>query len=204
MRSRGPAALVRLGMILASGPMLAHSALADAKTPPSVSFKARQDAKYLDRLPPIERHGRSWIDHSGRKQEGIASWYGPGFAGKPMANGAPMDPHANIAASKTLPLGTTARVVNLKNGKSVTVKIEDRGPFVDGRVVDVSSKAAEALGMKRVGVVPVVVKPIAVPLLDGRVKLGAGAAGLSLRQIEQATRTTKNLIGAGGMETASR
>ena len=204
MRPCGPPALLSLGMILGFGVILAHAIPANAKIPPTASYEARQEAERLDRLPPVKRHGEGWIDHSGRKQKGIASWYGPGFAHKPMADGNPMDPRANIAASKTLPLGTTARVVNLKNGKSATVKIEDRGPFVDGRVVDVSPKVAQELGMKKVGVVPVVVKPITVPLPDGTVKLGAGAAGLPLKQVEQATRTTQDLVGDSGTETAAR
>lgn len=204
MRPPSSAVLVRLGMILGSTMLLAHPAPAHATIPSADSLKARQEAMRLDRLPPIRPHGQALIDHSGRKQRGKASWYGPGFAHKLMANGDPMNPNANIAASKTLPLGTTAKVVNLRNGRAATVKIEDRGPFVDGRVVDVSPKVARQLGIKKVGVAPVVVKPIAVPLPDGQVKLGAGAAGLPLAQIEQATRTTRALAATRTTETASR
>ena len=121
-----------------------------ARVPPPDSPAARREAEKLDRLPAIAPHGRAWIDHSGRKETGHASWYGPGFAYHRMANGERMNPHANIAASKTLPLGTTATVINLRNGKSATVKIEDRGPFVDGRVVDVSPKVAQEIGIKKV------------------------------------------------------
>ena len=116
------------------------------------------------------------LDHSGRPCQGRASYYGPGFAGKPMADGTPMDPHSNNAASKTLPLGTTARVTNLDNGKAAVVEIRDRGPYVPGRIVDVSPKTAHQLGMKERGVAPVEVAPIAVPQPDGSVKPGAAAA----------------------------
>jgi rare lipoprotein A len=92
-----------------------------------------------------------------------------------MADGAPMDPHSNVAASKTLPLGTKAEVTNLENGKSEVVEIRDRGPYVEGRIVDVSPKVAEKLDMKKAGVAPVVVKPIEVPQADGSVKPGIGA-----------------------------
>jgi rare lipoprotein A len=104
-----------------------------------------------------------------------------------------MDPQDNIAASKTLPLGSTAKVTNLETGKSETVKIQDRGPFVDGRVVDVSPRVAERLEMKEQGVSPVEVKPITVPQKDGGVKLGAGAAKASPQEVRQATETTKAL-----------
>ena len=115
-----------------------------------------------------------------------------------MANGERMNPRANVAASKTLPLGTTAEVTNLRNGNSATVQIEDRGPFVDGRVVDVSPKVANEIGLKKHGVAPVVVKPIAVPQPNGEVKLGAGAADATPQQIRQATQTTKATGGPAG------
>jgi rare lipoprotein A len=89
-----------------------------------------------------------------------------------MANGARMNPHGNNAASRTLPLGTVAKVTNLDTGKSAIIKIEDRGPYIKGRIVDLSPSTAHKIGLtKRIGVAKVVVAPIAVPLPDGRVKL---------------------------------
>lgn len=98
-----------------------------------------------------------------RPQRGKASYYGKEFYGRKMADGTKMDPQSNIAASKTLPLGTVAEVTNLENGKSEVVEIRDRGPYVDGRVVDVTPKTAQKLGFKEEGVAPVVVEPIDVP-----------------------------------------
>jgi len=115
-------------------------------------------------------------DLSGRKRVGKASFYAKQFSGKPMANGAPMDPHGDNAASRTLPLGTTAKVTNVETGKSAVVTIQDRGPYVDGRIVDLSPDTAMKIGITpRKGVAKVVVAPIAVPLPDGRVKVGAAA-----------------------------
>lgn len=116
------------------------------------------------------------LDHSGKPRKGKASYYGKQFHGRKMADGTPMNPNSNVAASRTLPLGTTAEVTNLENGKSEVVEIRDRGPYVDGRIVDVSPKVAEKLDMKKDGVAPVVVKPIEVPQPDGSIRLGAGAA----------------------------
>lgn len=102
-----------------------------------------------------------------------------------MADGTPMNPHAAIAASRTLPLGTKARVTNLENGKSSVVEIKDRGPYVDGRIVDLSPKIAQQLGMKEQGVAPVEVAPIAVPQADGSMKPGAGALGSAIADSTQ-------------------
>jgi rare lipoprotein A len=83
-----------------------------------------------------------------------------------------MNPHGNNAASRTLPLGTVAKVTNLATGKSAIITIEDRGPYIKGRIVDLSPSTAYKIGItKRIGVAKVVVAPIAVPLPDGRVKL---------------------------------
>ena len=118
--------------------------------------------------------GKPELDRSGKPRKGKASYYGKSFHGKKMADGTPMDPDANIAASRTLPLGTKAEVTNLENGKSEVVEIRDRGPYVDGRIVDVSPKVAEKLDMKEDGVAPVVVTPLEIPQPDGSIKLGAG------------------------------
>jgi rare lipoprotein A len=115
-------------------------------------------------------------DLSGAKRVGKASFYAKRFAGKPMADGAPMDPQGDNAASRTLPLGTTAKVTNVETGKTAVVTIEDRGPYVDGRLVDLSPGTAAKIGLTpRKGVTKVVVAPITVPLPDGRVKPGAAA-----------------------------
>lgn len=116
------------------------------------------------------------LDHSGKPRHGKASYYGKKFHGKKMADGTPMNPDSNVAASRTLPLGTKAEVTNLENGKSEVVEIRDRGPYVAGRIVDVSPKVAEKLDIKKEGVAPVVVTPIEVPQPDGSIKLGAGAS----------------------------
>jgi rare lipoprotein A len=93
-------------------------------------------------------------------QVGQASWYGPWHRGKPTASGEPMNPDKLAAASKTLPIGSTAEVTNLANGRTVQVKINDRGPYVKGRVIDLTEKAAEQLGMKYKGVTAVTVTQI--------------------------------------------
>src|SRR3954452_9021472 len=86
-------------------------------------------------------------------QTGAASWYGPGFHGKRTANGERFNTHALTAAHKTLPFGTQLRVTNERTGQSVVVRINDRGPYARGRVIDLSKAAADAVGFLGVGMV---------------------------------------------------
>ncbi len=122
------------------------------------------------------RPGREVIDHSGRPQRGRASYYGREFNGRKMANGQRFNSNSNVAASRSLPLGTVARVKNLRNNEQTTVRVEDRGPYVPGRILDVAPKAADDLRMRGDGVAPVVVEPIAVPQPDGSVRSGAATS----------------------------
>lgn len=94
------------------------------------------------------------------QQIGVASWYGPGFHGKLTANGEVYDMYAMTAAHKTLPLGSRVQVTNLSNGKKIIVRINDRGPFHGGRIIDLSKKAAKALGILKAGQTKVHVKTI--------------------------------------------
>jgi rare lipoprotein A len=95
------------------------------------------------------RHG--WPE----AEEGLASWYGPGFHGRQAADGSRFNQRKLTAAHRVLPFGTVVRVTNLENGRSVEVRITDRGPFVRGRIIDLSKKAAKKLKMIERGVVPV-------------------------------------------------
>ncbi len=94
---------------------------------------------------------------------GVASWYGPGFHGRPTASGEVFDQHELTAAHPSLPLGTRAMVTNLENGRAVEVRINDRGPFVDGRILDLSHAAAERLGALAAGVINVTIRVVALP-----------------------------------------
>lgn len=102
-------------------------------------------------------------------ERGQASWYGARFHGRRTASGERYDQYALTAAHKTLPFGTLVRVRSLVTGKEVDVRVNDRGPFVRGRVIDVSRAAAEALGMMALGVKPVALMVVeAAPLATGR------------------------------------
>jgi len=154
---------------------LARAAVADDTQQP----QAAQQSQVAQRREPqrLVPTSNPHLDRSGRERVGKASFYAKMFDGRKMADGTPMSPHGNNAASKTLPLGTTAKVTNLETGKSAVVTIRDRGPYVAGRIVDLSPATAQKIGLsKSQGVVPVAVAPIVVPLADGKVKLGAAVA----------------------------
>src|SRR5271163_3448878 len=112
--------------------------------------------------PPVQATGghnnsktnnpKSRVSQNRPYQVGTASWYGEQFQGKPTASGEPFDMRDFTAAHPSLPLGTFVKVTNLKNGKAVVVRINDRGPVVDGRIIDVSDSAAQILGFKARGV----------------------------------------------------
>lgn len=91
---------------------------------------------------------------------GRASWYGPGFAGRKTASGERFNPEELTGAHRTLPLGTRVRVTNLHNGRSVLVRINDRGPFIRHRDIDLSAGAARELQMIGRGVASVLIQPL--------------------------------------------
>ncbi len=96
-------------------------------------------------------------------EEGQASWYGgngDGFAGKPTASGELFDPQDLTAAHRTLPLGTLLQVENMENGRAVTVRVNDRGPFVKGRILDLSKRAAQVLGYSGQGTAKVRIRAV--------------------------------------------
>lgn len=88
---------------------------------------------------------------AGYVERGIASWYGEDFHGKPTSSGEIYNMYDLTAAHKLMPLGTVAKITNLENDQSVVVKINDRGPFVDGRIIDLSYSAAKEIGMAEKG-----------------------------------------------------
>ncbi len=104
-----------------------------------VQYESPDDFKHLDK--------DAWKS----EMEGIASWYGEEFNGRLTASGEVYDMYKMTAAHKTLPLGTVVKVTNEENGKAVEVTINDRGPYVKGRIIDLSKTAGRAIGMREAG-----------------------------------------------------
>lgn len=99
--------------------------------------------------PPQAKEEAPRLEGQKIEQVGTASWYGPGFHGRETASGETFNQNALTAAHRSLPLGSTAVVTNLVTGKSVQVKINDRGPYVRGRKIDLSRAAAQKIGLKK-------------------------------------------------------
>ncbi len=110
------------------------------------------------------------------RQVGEASWYGPNFHGKTTASGEKYNMLQMTAAHRTLPFHTLVRVTNLENGRSVVVRINDRGPFLKGRILDLSYKAARELGATRAGVIRVRIEVVGkAPPAAAGAKRGGGS-----------------------------
>ena len=125
---------------------------------------------YVDREAALVDRERS----SNNAAIGSASWYGPGFHGKKTASGDIFDESKFTAAHRTLPLGSRVRVTHLSTGKSVEVLVNDRGPYVDGRMIDLSHAAARHLGMVESGVAEVRVDPVQYDGTSQKVQVGVG------------------------------
>jgi rare lipoprotein A len=124
--------------------------------------------------PAPYRVGGNWYqpmnDADGFKERGLASWYGKKFHGRKTSSGEVYNMYAMTAAHKTLPLGTYVRVRNLDNGSEIDVRVNDRGPFVAGRIIDLSYTAAKELGVVGPGTAPVEVTALGMAsgVADGR------------------------------------
>lgn len=123
------------------------------------------------------------------EEEGIASWYGGKFHGRLTANGETFNTHELTAAHKQLPFNTMVTVTNKTNGKSVQVRINDRGPFVDGRTIDLSYAAAAQLDMIKTGTAPILLQVDNMEYLEIRFSIQVGA----YRNLENATAMKRKL-----------
>src|SRR5262249_33301774 len=121
--------------------------------------KIESAKRSTDIQPPIAKGNKAGKDETATNsiyvEEGNASWYGAPFHGRRASNGEVYDMYKLTAAHRTLPFNATVRVTNLNNGKSTTVRITDRGPFVDNRIIDLSLAAAREIESVGPGVVPV-------------------------------------------------
>lgn len=178
------AATVRTLMVLAGVGLLASCAAAPTpatkfseskygvKASPKVASGKRtpKGGGYAMVGKPYRVAGKTYVprDDPNYSAVGLASWYGPNFHGRKTANGEVFNQNDLTAAHPTLPLPSYVRVTNLKNDRSVVVRVNDRGPFAHGRVIDVSSAAASMLDFKRSGVAKVKVEYVGPARMDGR------------------------------------
>jgi rare lipoprotein A len=171
--------LIILGGMLLSGVhgCTRHSVPSSGRPPVPSSSRPQPAAIPPSSAKPYKALGQ-WYqplpDARGFKQTGIASWYGEDFHGKKTSSGEIYDMYAESAAHKTLPLGTIVRVRNVDNNREMEIRINDRGPFVTGRVIDLSYACASKLGVLGPGTAPVELVAVGTTALVA--KTGAGSA----------------------------
>lgn len=165
-------ASVALALWLSGCSALQHSSAGDrlrasSPTEPPTTYASLFTASShptASTLPPTTDGQEKYLPvitpQSVASQTGLASWYGPRFHGKRTANGEVYNQHALTAAHKTLPLGSRAIVTNLNTGQSIEVRINDRGPFIQGRVIDLSHAAARRVGVLGPGLAPVKIEVV--------------------------------------------
>lgn len=175
MQRIGPGLLLTLHLAGCASPRPV-TPLPPAKQPP-VAPVPRAEPRSAQGNPPFyEVQGKRYFvmpDSSGYLERGVASWYGPGFHEGKTSNGERFDMYALSAAHKTLPLPTWVEVTNLRNGRSITVRVNDRGPFKDGRIIDLSYTAAAQLDMLRDGTTFVEVRALTAELAKAEPPAGA-------------------------------
>jgi rare lipoprotein A len=149
------------------------------------------------RMPPPEKETKIEKRETREVQQGIASWYGKDFHGKQTSSGEVYDMYQLTCAHQTLPLGTMVMVTNLENGKSVELKVNDRGPFVKGRIIDVSYAAARMLDICEKGTVMVKVEVLG-PVIEQVQKFALQVGSFvdetnALRLAEQLRKSFENV-----------
>lgn len=146
------------------------------------------ERKTYDKLQPYVVNGQTYYpipSAEGFVQEGLASWYGKEFHGRPTANGEVFDMYSPSAAHKTLPLGTHVRVANLASNTEIIVRINDRGPFVKGRIIDLSYAAAKDVGLLGPGVAPVRIEALARQVGEVEAPMGLKRPVVEIQDVEE-------------------
>lgn len=175
MRRAIPALLIAAALLSACNSLRRTPEVPPAKPSTEIPKPPRDPAAIPDAVPrrePLSRYGnpekyevfgktyRVQRSARGHVERGLASWYGPGFHAERTSSGEPYDMYAMTAAHKTLPIPVYVRVTNLNNNRSVVVRVNDRGPFVGNRIIDLSYTAAAKLEMLREGTAPVEIRVI--------------------------------------------
>lgn len=158
MKKRTLLSLAISSLVMVSSSTVQHGEFGVSKLVNEI--KSKQTKVFFKVGSPYKRNGKVYRPHiyANYKKTGKASWYGPGFHGKQTANGDVFNANDITAAHPTLPLYSRVWVTNLENGKRILVTVNDRGPYHDNRIMDLSSRAADILGYKKKGTVDIKVE----------------------------------------------
>ncbi len=175
-------------LLLLTGFVAACSTAVKDGPPDSIDYEWHEIANAVPKDEPKSRYGnpasyvvfgkryRVMQNAAGFTQKGVASWYGSKFHGQRTSSGETYDMHAMTAAHKSLPLPTYVEVTNLNNGRKAIVKVNDRGPFHAGRIIDLSYAAAIKLGVAQTGTAPVTIRVVTADSVDSDEETVASAA----------------------------
>ncbi len=188
--------ILSLFLFTACGP---RYVVTERRTPSS----EKQEATERKSLPEtkIEKMDSRWV------QYGVASWYGGEFHGRPTSSGEVYDMNQLTCAHNTLPLGTTVMVTNLENGRSLELKVNDRGPFVKERIIDVSYAAAQMLGMWAKGTAPVKVEVVSLasePVIRFTLQVGSFTDETNAQRLAEQLRRSFENVHVATLETPTQ
>ncbi len=158
-------------------------------------------------LPPEKQEAKIEKRESREVQYGVASWYGGEFHGRPTSSGEVYDMYQLTCAHNTLPLGTVVMVTNLENGRSLELKVNDRGPFVKERILDVSYAAAQMLGMWEKGTAPVKVEVVSLtiePIQRFTLQVGSFADETNAQRLAEQLRKSFENVFVATVETLTQ
>lgn len=207
----------RLILVVAGGAFLASCAetefIAQTAKRIGVSQEEAAAAPSLYKVGNPYQINNTWyypaVDYT-YEETGIASWYGSDFHGKPTANGEKFDMNALSAAHRTLPMPSFVRVTNLENGRSVILRVNDRGPFARGRIIDVSRRGAQLLGFEGKGTARVNVsilaeesRAIASQLQKGGIQVASAESPLTVDRLPMSTVNSESLPPPPGAKSAA-
>jgi rare lipoprotein A len=179
----------------------------DRRTPPPEKKEVKKEMMKEEKISPDSKAAKIEKMESREVQYGVASWYGGEFHGRSTSSGEVYDMYQLTCAHNTLPLGTIVMVTNLENGRSLELKVNDRGPFVKERIIDVSYAAAQMLGMWGKGTAPVKVEVVSLaiePVLRFTLQVGSFTDETNAQKLAEQLRKSFENVYVATVETLTQ
>jgi rare lipoprotein A len=196
--------LVLFFLLVACGP---RHVVIDRRTPPPEKKEVKKEMMKEEKISPDSKAAKIEKMESREVQYGVASWYGGEFHGRSTSSGEVYDMYQLTCAHNTLPLGTIVMVTNLENGRSLELKVNDRGPFVKERIIDVSYAAAQMLGMWGKGTAPVKVEVVSLaiePVLRFTLQVGSFTDETNAQKLADQLRKSFENVYVATVETLTQ